>query len=216
MLKYIRRQGWHATCRVKANRNLNDRRIDQLALAQRHRRYVRVHIPAADGSKTTYLVRPLVGRPSNVPFDVRGLVSRRHYRDPFPVYFISTDLSLAPHTALQWYAKRWNCELDNTYLKLRLGLGDFRLQPYEAIDKFCTVVHLAWAYAQWRLALVEDTCESQRTTGSANPREAATCRQYNLECASTVPPKLESRESPLQASAAGHTPARHQKQVVRG
>jgi hypothetical protein len=156
MLKYVRRQGWHATCRVKANRNLSGQTIAQRASAQRHQRYVRVDIPAADGSKTTYLVRPLVGRLSKVPFDVRGLVSRKHYRDPRPVYFISTDLSLAPHTALQWYAKRWNCEVDNTYLKLRLGLGDFRLQPYEAIDKFCAVVHLAWAYLQYRLGQTND------------------------------------------------------------
>jgi hypothetical protein len=157
LLRYIRRQGWHATCRVKANRKLSGQRIDQRALAQRHRRYVRVDIPAADGSKTTYLVRYMDGRLHKVPFDVRGLVSKRHYRDDLPVYFISTDRSLAPHTALQWYAKRWNCEIDNFYLKQRLGLGDFRLQSYEAIDKFCTVVHLAWAYVKYRLAHADDT-----------------------------------------------------------
>jgi hypothetical protein len=156
LLKYIRRQGWHATCRVRANRKLSGQRIDQRDLAQRHRRYVYVDIPAADGSKSTYLVRHMQGRLNKVPFDVRGLASRRHYRDPRPVYFISTDLSLAPHMALQWYAKRWNCEVDNFYLKQRLGLGDFRLQPYEAIDKFCAVVHLAWAYLQWRLAHTSD------------------------------------------------------------
>jgi len=152
MLKYIRCQGWHATCRVRANRKLNGQRIAQRALAQRHQRYVYVDIPAADGSKTTYLVRDMIGRLSKVPFDVRVLASRRHYRDHRPVYFVSTDLCLSPQKALQWYARRWNCEVDNFYLKQRLGLGDFRLQPYEAIDKFCTVVHLAWAYVQWRLA----------------------------------------------------------------
>ena len=152
LLKYIRRQDWNATCRVRANRNISGKRIDQRDLAQRHRRYVRVDISAADGSKTTYLVRQMTGRLNKVPFDVRGLVSRRHYRDPLPVYFVSTDLSLTPQTALQWYAKRWNCEVDNWYLKERLGLGDFRLQSYESIDKFCAVVHLTWAYVQWRLA----------------------------------------------------------------
>jgi len=152
MLKYIRRQGWHATCRVRSNRQLNGQRIDQRALAQRHRRYVYVDIHATDGSKTTYLIRHMTGRLNKVRFEVRGLVSRRHYRDRRPVYFISTDLSLAPHRALQWYARRWNCEIDNWYLKQRLGLGDFRLQPFEAIDKFCALVHLTWAYVQWRLA----------------------------------------------------------------
>jgi len=152
LLKYIRRQGWHATCGVRANRHLNGQRLDQRFLAQRHRRYVHVDIRAADGSIRTFLARHMTGRLNKVPFDVRGLATKRHYRDRHPAYFISTDLTLAPHTALQWYAKRWNCEVDNFYLKQRLGLGDFRLQPYEAIDKFCTVVHLSWAYLQWCLA----------------------------------------------------------------
>jgi len=115
-----------------------------------------VGVTAADGSKTTYLVRRMIGRLSQAPFDVCGLVSRRHYRDHRPVYFISTDLSPSPQKALQWYARRWNGEIDNFYLKQRLGLSDFRLQSYEAIDKFCTVVHLAWAYLQWRLAHAVD------------------------------------------------------------
>jgi hypothetical protein len=152
LLKYIRRQGWHATCGVRSNRLLSRQRLDQRFMAQRHRRYVHVNIPAADGSNRTFLMRHMIGRLKKVPFDVRGLATKRHYRDPHPVYFVSTDLSLAPHTALQWYAKRWSCEVDNLYLKERLGLGNFRLQSYEAIDKFCTVVHLTYLYTQWRLA----------------------------------------------------------------
>jgi hypothetical protein len=152
LLKYIRRQGWHAVCRVQTNRNLNGRSLIQCFTAQQHQRYAYVDIPAADGSQTRYLVRSMVGRLSDVPCDVRVLESRRHYRDTRPVYFISTDVSLSAQAALQGYATRWNCEVDHAYLKLRLGLGDFRLQSYEAIDKFCAVVHLAWVYIQWRLA----------------------------------------------------------------
>jgi len=156
LLKYIRRQGWHAICAVQANRHLNGERLDQHFKAQQHRRYTHVVIRAADGSSRTFLARHTVGCLNKVPFDVRGLVTKRDYRDKHPVYFISTDLSLSPHTALQWYAKRWNCEVDNFYLKQRLGLGDFRLQSYEAIDKFCAVVHLAWAYVQWRRGQTTD------------------------------------------------------------
>jgi hypothetical protein len=99
MLTFIRYQGWHATCRVRANRKLSGQRMDQQDLAQRHRRYVRIDIPAADGSKTTHLVRQMVGHLNKTSFDVRGLVSRRHYRDRRPVYFISTDLPGAPKGA---------------------------------------------------------------------------------------------------------------------
>ena len=42
-------------------------------------------------------------------------------------------------------------ETDNVYLKTRLGLGDFRVRAYEAVDKYVAVVHLTWAYVQWRL-----------------------------------------------------------------
>jgi hypothetical protein len=151
LLKYIRRQGWHATCGVRSNRLLSGQSLKQRSLAQRHQHYVFVDVRAANGAKTTYLVRHMVGRVHKVPFDIRGLVTKRHYRDRRPVYFLCTDISLTPHQALQWYAKRWNCEVDNFYLKQRLGLGDFRLQSYEAIDKFCAVVHLAWAYLQWSM-----------------------------------------------------------------
>ncbi|MBE0418330.1 MAG: transposase [Coriobacteriia bacterium] len=157
LLRYIRRQGWHAVCRLKPNRRLSGQRVDQRGLAQRHRRYVPVDISVADGSKRTYLVRSMTGRLHKVPFDVCVLVSRRHYRDRYPVYFASTDLTLSPQQALQGYAKRWNCETDNWYLKERLGLGDFRVQSYEAIDKFCAVVLLSLAYLQWRLIATTDS-----------------------------------------------------------
>jgi hypothetical protein len=154
--KFIHRQGWHTICALKSNRKLNGQRVDQRALAQRHQRYTPVVVTAADDTKSTYLVRDLVGRLEDVPFDVRVLVSRRHYRDRHPAYFACTDLSLGLAQPLQWYARRWGCETDNFYLKTRLGLGDFRVQSYEATDKWCAVVHLSWAYVQWRLALEQD------------------------------------------------------------
>jgi hypothetical protein len=42
LLKYVHRQGWHAVCALKCNRNLNGQRLDRLADALRHRRYTPV------------------------------------------------------------------------------------------------------------------------------------------------------------------------------
>jgi hypothetical protein len=151
LLKYIRRQGWHAICQVQSNRHLSGQSLAQRFLAQKHQRYVYAHIPAPEDSRRTFLVRHMVGRIHKVPFDVRGLETKRHYWDRRPVYFLCTDTTLPPATALQWYTRRWNCEIDNYYLKERLGLADFRLQSYEAIDKFCAVVHLAYVYLQCQL-----------------------------------------------------------------
>jgi hypothetical protein len=151
-LKFNHRQGWHTICALKSNRKLSGQSLSKLELAQRHQRYTYVVITAADGTKTTYQVRDMVGRLEDVPFDVRVLVSRRHYRDRHPKYFACTDLTLGLDKPLQWYAKRWGCETDNFYVQTRLGIGDFRVQSYEATDKWCAGVHLTWAYVQWRLA----------------------------------------------------------------
>lgn len=152
LIKFIRRQRWHVVCGLKSNRKLNGHRIDQQARALRHQRYTRVTVTAADGTPTTYLVRDFSGRLEEMAFDVRVFISKRHPRDKHPAYFTSTDLALKPRLALQGYGRRWSCEVDNFYLKTQAGLADFRRQPYEAVDQWCAVVHLAWAYVEWRLA----------------------------------------------------------------
>jgi hypothetical protein len=65
LLKYIHRQGWHAVCALKSNRNFSGQRLPQFGATLRHKRYTRVRVTAADGTTTTYDVRgrrgPTVG-----------------------------------------------------------------------------------------------------------------------------------------------------------
>jgi hypothetical protein len=152
LIKFVRRQGWHVTCGLKANRNLNGKCLDQLAYALRHRRYTHVRVTAADGSPTTYYVRQTTGRLVDVPFDVRVFFSKRHPREQSQAYFMCTDLTRSAHQALQGYRGRWSCEVDNFYLKTQAGLIDFRVRSYEAVDKYIVVVLLAWAYVERRFA----------------------------------------------------------------
>jgi hypothetical protein len=150
LLKYIHRQGWQVTCGLKANRKLNGLRLDQLALKLRHRRYSQVVVTAADGHKMTYFLRHTTGRLVDLPCDVRVFVSKRHPREKFPAYFMTTDLTRSAQQALQGYQGRWSCEVINFYLKTQLGLADFRVQSYEAVDKYMVVVLLTWAYVERR------------------------------------------------------------------
>ena len=46
---------------------------------------------------------------------------------------------------------RWSVEVDNYYVKQLLGLGDFRVQSYEAVEKWFALVFLAYTFLQWRL-----------------------------------------------------------------
>src|SRR4029450_12874585 len=64
--------------------------------------------------------------------------------------FRSTALTRSAHQALQGYGGRWSCAVDHFYLKTRLGLADFRVRSYEAVDRYMVVVHLAWGYIERR------------------------------------------------------------------
>jgi hypothetical protein len=150
LIKYVRRQGWHVTCGLKHNRKLNGKRIDQIASALKHRRYTHIQVTAADGNSTIYYVRQTTGRLQKVPFDVRVFFSKRHPREKSPAYFMSTDLARSAQQALQGYSGRWSCEVGNFYLKTQLGLSDFRVRAYEAVDKYLVVVLLTWAYVERR------------------------------------------------------------------
>ena len=100
-----------------------------------------------------YQVRRQEGRLADVPYDVRVYFSKRHAREKSPAYIACTDLTCSAKQALQGYAGRWSCEVVNFYLKVQLGLADFRVRSYEAVDKYIVVVHLAWAYVEQRFAL---------------------------------------------------------------
>ncbi len=105
---------------------------------------------ATDQKERIYLVRPLTGRLKNLSFDVCVFISKRHPGDKRPKYFLSTDLTLSAKKALSTYQVRWSIEVDNFYLKQFLGLGDFRVQSFEAVEKWYAIVFLALAYIQWR------------------------------------------------------------------
>ena len=151
LLKFCRRQDWHVVCAIKSNRTLDDKKLSQWPQTLRHQRYQRVQLTATDQRQRTYLVRTLRGKLNTLPFEVCVLISQRHHRDKHPKYFLCTDLALSAQQILPIYHKRWPIEVDNFYVKQHLGLADFRVQSYEATEKWFAVVFLALAFVQWRV-----------------------------------------------------------------
>lgn len=117
-----------------------------------HQRYRLVSLPAADGRETTYRVRHCIGQLNGISELVRVYLCKRHPRDKSPAYFMSTDLTRTAQQSLRGYRGRWSCEVVNFYVKTQLGLADFRVRSYEALDKYVAVVLLAWAYVERRYA----------------------------------------------------------------
>jgi transposase len=160
LIKFCRRQHWHVICALKGNRRIDKKRIDQYDQTFKHKRYQRVTLDAADTTQKarTYQVRAVHGHLEEVAGEVCAIISKRHPGDQRPKYFVCTDLSLSVQQVLKYYQKRWPVEVDNFYLKEALGLGDFRLQSYAAIQKWFAVVVLAMNYLQLQAAtLYEQT-----------------------------------------------------------
>jgi len=149
ILKFVHRRKWQFTCGVKFTRKL-----DGVSLAAHHRElkhkvYTPVGVETAEG-ETTYFVRSLKGRFSGLPIDLRVLISQRRKGQKYPAYFASTRIGCKMQTILQGYSGRWSCEVVNFYTQRRLGVEDFRLWRYEAVDRYLVAVHLGWAYVEQR------------------------------------------------------------------
>jgi Transposase DDE domain len=151
LMTFCRRQGWHVVCAIKSHRKLDDTKLSTWPQALKHQRYQRVQLTATDQRQRLSLVRTLHGKLNKLPFAVCVLISQRHHRDKHPQYFLCTDLSLSAQQILSIYQKRWPIEVDNFYVKQHWGLADFRVQSYEATEKWCAVVFLALVFLQWRL-----------------------------------------------------------------
>jgi len=176
LIKFCRRQKWHVICAIKSNRRIDKVRVDRHNLALRHKPYERITLEVVDEDRKalSYYTRVLQGHLEDFAEPVHAIISKKRPGDKFPKYFVCTDLTLTVQQALRYYQKRWPVEVDNTYLKNVLGLGDFRQQSLEATQKWFAVVMLAINYLQYRWALAYRTNLSKTSL-------ADFIRQHRLE-----------------------------------
>jgi hypothetical protein len=162
LVKWIRQQGWHVIAGLKSNRNVSGKKLAEWHHELKGRSYTKVVLELADGRKRTYWVRSIEGRIHGVPGNVRVLLSQTGPGARAPKHFLCTDLDLSAQAILSRYQHRWRQEVDYWYVKLQLGLGDFRLQSYEAIEKWYAVVYLVLVYLYWQT--YEDRAKRGQTT----------------------------------------------------
>jgi hypothetical protein len=150
LVKWIRQQGWHVIGAVKSNRKVSGQKLTEHHRALKGRSYDRVSLELANKRRRTYWTRTLTGRLRGVAGEVRVVISQRGPGVRTPKYFLCTDTTLSAQEILTRYQRRWSQEVDYWYVKLQLGLGDFRLQSYEAITKWYAVVYLVLVYLYWQ------------------------------------------------------------------
>ena len=149
LVKWVRQQGWHVIAAVKSNRKLGGQTLTQWHQSFKGRSYEPVSLELANKQRRRYYTRTLTGRIRGVSGDVRVVISQRGRGVHTPKYFLCTDTKLSSQEILTRYQKRWSQEVDYWYVKLQLGLGDFRLHSHEAIAKWYAVVYLVLNYLYW-------------------------------------------------------------------
>jgi DDE superfamily endonuclease len=148
------RKHWQVVCALKSNRKIEKQRIDRYHQTLKHKPYQKITLEAVgDRRAPTYYIRTVSGHLEKVLPEVYVIISKKRPGDPRPKYFLCTDTRLTAEEALKLYQKRWPVEVDNLNLKEVLGLGDFRLQSFEAIQKWFAVVTLAINYLQYTAML---------------------------------------------------------------
>ena len=170
LVKWIRSQGWHVIAGLKSNRKVSGQKLTDWHHAFKGRRYQRVAVALANGRQRTYYVRDLQGRLKGVPGEVRILISQKAPGARAPRYFLCTDTTVPVTDILNWYQKRWHQEVDYWFVKLELGLADFRVQSYEAIAKWYAVVYSVLVYLYWR-----------RYESAATPQQATSLSEVLAE-----------------------------------
>lgn len=150
--QFIRAQGWHFICATRSNRNLSGRPLSQWWNHLGHQRLQRIRWRTARRSHT-YLTRHMVGRLRRYPDPVVAILSKWDRGDRHPYYFLCSDTHLSVACILKYYRFRWECEVDNWFLKERFGLADYRLHSVEAILNWHTLVFGAYAFMQYRRIL---------------------------------------------------------------
>jgi hypothetical protein len=162
LVRWVRQQGWHVIAGVKSNRNLSGQKLTSWHAKLKGRSYEKVSLDLANGQKRTYWARSIQGRIKDVPGEVRVVISQKAPGAQAPRYFLCTDLKLSAQAILERYQLRWGQEVDYWHVKLQLGLGDFRLQSYEAISKWYAIVYLVLTFLYWQRYEHEKT--HRRTT----------------------------------------------------
>jgi len=150
LVRWIRHQQWHVIAGIKSNRKLSGEKVSVLHRLSKGLPYEQVRLGLANGRTRTYWARPRYGRLRGVPDPVNVVISQKGPGRGAPRYFLCTDTHLTVQEILQRYQKRWAIETDYWQVKMQLGLGDYRLQSYEAIAKWYTVVYFVLAYLYWR------------------------------------------------------------------
>jgi hypothetical protein len=148
LFNFIRKHHWQWICAARGNHRLSHYLLSEWWPHLGHQPIERVTLRSTKGSHT-YLTRTRVGWLRRYPCEVKAVFSKRNHRAR-PVYFLYSTPHLSGACILKYYSRRWEAEVDNWFLKERLGWADYRVQSLDAILNWQALVFVAYAFLQYQ------------------------------------------------------------------
>lgn len=95
-----------------------------------------------------YKVYRYEGKVSNVDNAVVLICWESNNPTSKPKCILSTDIELESKTILEYYCRRWKIETSFLYLKDRLGLKHYQMRKLKGVQRFWSIVYLAYTYLE--------------------------------------------------------------------
>jgi hypothetical protein len=150
LLRFCQNKGWKVICAVKSNRKLQGKQLCQWARTLGKRKYSPVEVETSGGEKKTFWATSHEGRIQGLASHWRVVFSLRNKKEKNPFYLLTNDLTLSLAAVLQLYQGRWGIEVLHWNLKVKLGLGDFRVRSLVGICRWMVVCFVAQSVLQWK------------------------------------------------------------------
>lgn len=149
LIRFCRQQRWQVIGSFKSNRKLEGRQVRQHVATFGKAEWSKVAVTSSVGSQQVYRVASKVGRLTGLRARMRVVFSLRDRGGHEPLYLFSTDLSLSAAQIVQLYSGRWLVEILHWHLKVKLGLGDFRVRSLRGVGRYAVICLLAQALLEW-------------------------------------------------------------------
>lgn len=140
-------KGYHTIGRIKSNRVIYPQGIK--TSVKDFSTFIRKDdtCPVTAGDSTYYVYR-YEGKINDLENAVILICWSKEDLSDTPAFIVSTDISLATSTILEYYQNRWDIEVSYRYHKNSLGFDEYQVESLTSIKRFWSMVFMTYTFLE--------------------------------------------------------------------
>ena len=147
LMLHALRKGYHTIGRIKSNRVIYPGGIK--TNVKEFASFIRSNetCPVTAGDDTYYIYR-YEGKINDLENAVILICWSKKNLSDKPAFIVSTDVSLATSTILEYYQNRWDIEVSYRYHKNSLGFDEYQVESLTSIKRFWSMVFMTYTFLE--------------------------------------------------------------------